>query len=409
MPEAPLVRELGGEVEILPLVQDRSTSGIIERIRRSARWKRVGARGRGRGCFMTPVWADATRVLAVRLDTIGDVLMTTPAIRALSESGSRPAVTLLTSTRGARLAHLVPEIDDVIVFDPPWMKATKEGAGPAVEQTMEQRLAGEFDAAVIFTIYTQSPLPAALLFHLAGIPLRLAHCRENPYQLLTDWVAEPEPDKLLRHEVRRQLDLVASVGATPSDERLSLAPPEAAATRVRRLLEHHGVAGPFVVVHPGASAPSRRYRPEGFAEVVRRLVLEDGLPVVFTGDADERDLVAGIGQLANEPVLSLAGETDLAELAALIDDAALLISNNTAPAHMAAALGTPVVDLYALTNPQHAPWLVESRVLFHDVPCEYCHKSVCPMKHHHCLRLVEPTQVVDAARSLLPTAHPRQA
>jgi ADP-heptose:LPS heptosyltransferase len=79
----------------------------------------------------------------------------------------------------------------------------------------------------------------------------------------------------------------------------------------------------------------------------------------------------------------------------------LLISNNTGPVHLAAAVGTPVVDLYALTNMQHAPWQVPHELLFHDVPCRNCYKSVCPLEHHHCLRLVPPAAVVAAARRLL--------
>ncbi|MGA8351985.1 MAG: glycosyltransferase family 9 protein, partial [Isosphaeraceae bacterium] len=74
--------------------------------------------------------------------------------------------------------------------------------------------------------------------------------------------------------------------------------------------------------------------------------------------------------------------------------------NNTGPVHVAAAVGTPVVDLYALTNPQHTPWGVPNRVLNHDVPCKYCYKSVCPEGHHHCLTLVPPEAVVEAVRAL---------
>jgi ADP-heptose:LPS heptosyltransferase len=105
--------------------------------------------------------------------------------------------------------------------------------------------------------------------------------------------------------------------------------------------------------------------------------------------------------MGGAPSLSLAGELDLAELAALIGRAPLLVSNNTGPVHIAASLGTPVVDLYALTNPQHTPWGVPSRVLNHDVPCKYCYKSVCPEGHHDCLRLVAPGRVVAAAVELL--------
>ncbi len=77
------------------------------------------------------------------------------------------------------------------------------------------------------------------------------------------------------------------------------------------------------------------------------------------------------------------------------------MSNNTGPVHVAAAVGTPVVDLYALTNPQHTPWQVPNRVLNYDVPCKYCYKSVCPMGHHNCLQLVTPQSVVQAALELL--------
>ena len=95
-----------------------------------------------------------------------------------------------------------------------------------------------FDAAAIFTVYSQNPLPSAMLCYLAGIPLRLAHCRENPYQLLTDWLPEPEPEQLVRHEVQRQLDLVAAVGCQARDTRLSLRVPEAAYGHAIDLLTH---------------------------------------------------------------------------------------------------------------------------------------------------------------------------
>ena len=338
--------------------------------------------------------------------------MNTPAIRALRESGNSRRVTLLTSARGAEAGMLVPEVDEVITYDPPWMKATAPRLNAMPDYIMAERLrCRRFDAAVVATTYTQSPLPAALLAYLAGIPLRLAHCRENPYQLLTDWVPESEPERQVRHEVRRQLDLVAKVGATTADERLSLRVPPRATTTVRRLLADQGIVpgAPYVVVHPGASAPSRRYRPDGFAETVRRLTSEDGARIVFSGDSAERELVARIQKQAGLRLPSLAGKLRLEELGALVAGASLLISNNTAPVHMAAATGTPVVDIYALTNPQHGPWMVPSRTLSHDVPCKNCYKSVCPMGHHNCLRLVQPAQIVEAARELMPVTAPRAA
>ena len=354
---------------------------------------------------MTPMrWADARRVLCIRLDSVGDVLMTTPAIRALRRSVADREVTLLTSTAGAQVAALIPEIDRTLVFDAPWMKST--GNEPTQDFAILDRLRdGRFDAAIVFTVYSQNPLPAAYLAHLAAIPLRLAHCRENPYQLLTDWVPETEPQQQVRHEVRRQLDLVAATGARADDERLSLRVPAAARQRVDARLASLGrtPSRPLVLVHPGASAPSRRWPPEHFAQAAS-LLSRRGCDLVFSGSPEETNLVEQIRAAMDAPSVSLAGELDLAELAAAVEAADLLLVNNTGPAHMAAALGTPVVDLYALTNPQHTPWMVRSRVLSHDVPCRNCYRSVCPEGHHDCLRRVAPQDAADAAMELLEQA-----
>jgi lipopolysaccharide heptosyltransferase II len=284
------------------------------------------------------------------------------------------------------------------------MKGMASPLTPQADLKMVEALRhGAFDAAVIFTVYSQSALPAAMLCYLADIPQRLAHCRENPYQLLTHWVRETEPEMCLRHEVRRQLDLVATVGAHTDEERLSIAIPEKVDTYVDELLGEIEDHQPWVVVHPGATAASRRYPPEGFATVARRVVQELGHGVVFTGTEPERGLIDQIRAEMGVPSRSLVGVLDVPALAAVLARASLLISNNTGTVHVAAAVGTPIVDLYALTNPQHTPWQVPHRVLFHDVPCKYCYKSVCPEGHHHCLRLVNPDQVLQAVTELLDT------
>ena len=353
-------------------------------------------------------WRDAHEILCVRLDALGDVLMTTPAMRALRESAPGRRITLLTSASGARVARLIPGIDEVVEYEAPWVKsAASLAAAPECADhdlaIVSELRARSFDAAVIFTVYSQSALPGALLCYLAGIPRRLAHCRENPYALLTDWVKEQEPEHFVRHEVQRQIDLVGAVDCRTSDDRLSIHVPAIARARVRSLLAARGVdlTAPWMVIHPGATAPSRRYPPEHFAEAARIMVLEYGEQVVFSAGAAERELVDGIRQAMVEPSFSLAGELELEELVALVAEAPLLVSNNTGPAHIAAATGTPVVDIYALTNPQHTPWRVPARVLSHDVPCKYCYKSVCPRGHHDCLRLVSPAEVARAAGELL--------
>jgi lipopolysaccharide heptosyltransferase II len=348
-------------------------------------------------------WTTARRLLCVRLDSLGDVLMTTPAIRALKQASPRRHITLLTSPSGAAIASLVPEIDDCIVYEAPWLKHTPPRESPETDHATIGKLAErQFDAAVIFTVFSQNPLPSALLCYLAGIPLRLAHCRENPYQLLTEWVAETEPQQGIRHEVRRQLDLVGTIGAYASDQQLSLSVPPGARERIAGLLSDPGLQTQrrWLVVHPGATASSRRYPPELFAAAIENLIERQGFQVVLTGQSDERELIESIQAGISQPAISLAGRLSLPDMAALLSLAPLLLSNNTGPVHMAAALGTPVVDLYALTNPQHTPWMTASRVLMHDVPCRNCFKSVCPEGHHDCLRRIAPERVVAAVLDL---------
>lgn len=341
-------------------------------------------------------WRGLGRVLAIRLDNLGDLLMTTPALAALRDSLPQAHVTLLTSPGAALAAPHLPMVDAVWPCKVPWMP----GAEGEREIALVERLAnGGFDAAVIFSVCTQSALPAALLCRMAGIPRRLAHSRENPYGLLTHWVPEIDDLRagLVRHEAERQLDLVASVGWRTANDRLRFELHDSDRDRVAARLRAAGV-GAYAVLHPGASAPSRRWPAERFAAVGEQLAAQ-GLTPVVCGGADEAALVEAA--LPRSGGLAFAGALSLGELGALIEGARVVVCNNSAPAHLAAALATPVVCLYALTNPQHTPWRAASRVLSHDVPCRNCLKSTCPEVHHACLRAVQPDDVAEAAFALL--------
>lgn len=363
------------------------------------------------------VWARVRNLLVIRLDNLGDVLMSTPALRAIKDTQPQARITLLASAAGAAATEVVPLVDEVIRFDAPWVRQPAEAAAdaagaPALGSSERALIAAlmkrRFDAAIIFTVHSQSALPAALLCLLAGIPLRLAHCRENPYGLLSDWVREPEPHTIQRHEVERQLALVERVGYRTRDDRLRFDVPATARAAVLRRLLRAGVdpSRPYVVVHPGASAPSRRWPAVDFGRAADLLGYDH--QIVLVGGPAEAPLVEQMLAAMRAPAAVLAEELSLAELGALIQGAAVLLANNSAPAHIAAAVGTPVVVLYALTNPQHTPWRVPARVLYRDVPCRNCMKSECPLGHHECLLGVRPAQVATAARELM--AHrPRSA
>jgi lipopolysaccharide heptosyltransferase II len=350
-------------------------------------------------------WDDARSLHAVRLDGIGDLLMTTPALHALKDARPGRTLTLLTSPQAAAVARELPFVDDVITFVAPWMKSA-ESARASCEATLALVRAlreRAFDAGVVFTVCTQSALPPAMLLFEAGIPLRAGYARENPYALLTDWRVDPDRELAfgMRHEVQRHIDLVQSLGVAVSDEGLQF--PVRGEAR-RAMLAKAATAGMdarrrWLVVHPGATASSRRYPEARLTEAVRLLAAEGRWQIAIAGANADARCAEAIASRVHD-VVSLAGRLDWPELAALIAAAEAIVCNNSAPAHLAAAVGTPVVDLYALTNPQHTPWRVPHRALWHDVSCRFCLKSVCPHGHQRCLAGVAPTEVVDAVLSL---------
>jgi lipopolysaccharide heptosyltransferase II len=353
---------------------------------------------------LAPWPASPRHVLFVRMDNMGDVLMCTPAMQAVREAMPRTRLTLLTSPSGDRLAPHLDMIDGTLVHRASWVKPPSawecDDEAALVRQLAEARI----DVAVLFTTATQSALPAALLCRMAGIPYRIAYSRENPYALLSEWVREQDEIRAgMRHEVQRQLDLVARLGVpAPADLRLRFRVRDEDRREARSVLQRAGLHGdqPYVLLHPGATAASRRYPPAAFAEVLKRLSLA-GWTCVICGGGEDREAIAQIRAVVGSGAIDLGGMLSLGGLGALIEGAALMICNNSGPAHIAAALRTPQVCLYALTNPQHTPWQTPSRVLYQDVPCRDCLRSICPQGHNACLREVSPATVTEAAFGLL--------
>jgi ADP-heptose:LPS heptosyltransferase len=365
----------------------------------------------GDGNMLDERWKSARNVLLIRLDNLGDMLLTTPAFHAVKEALPGARLTLLASPVGAQVGALDSDIDAVIIYRAPWMDPW--GKLPQDSQREQQVIAQikehHFDGAIIFTSYHQSSLPAAYLCYLAEIPLRAASSIDGPGSLLT--TRHKHPVQML-HEVERGLDLVAALGMTTLDDDMVLNVPDSALLRVSNMLAARGVQQekrPLIVVHPGCSMPARTYPRELYIKVVHLLIEQLGAFVIVTGAADEQELVAsvleGVPVAHQHALLGQAGTLSFPELCALIQIADLTITNNTGPMHIAAALKTSVVALFALTNPpeQWGPWHVPHRQLYHDVSCRICYQRVCPYQHE-CLRLVSPDMVVAAATELLAEA-----
>jgi ADP-heptose:LPS heptosyltransferase len=205
------------------------------------------------------------------------------------------------------------------------------------------------------------------------------------------------------HEVERGLDLVGGLGVPPAGRDLVLRPRVDDRTTMAEFVATLGRQNrPVVAIHPGCSCPARTYPADRFALLADAVQEELGARVVWTGSAAEVGLIERIQSTMKRPGLSLAGQTDLSRLAALLAASDVAITSNTGPMHLAAAVKTPVVALFALTNPPHEwrPWAVAHRLLNRPVSCEICYHRVCPF-HQECLRDVPIADGVQAVADLL--------
>lgn len=337
---------------------------------------------------------------------MGDLIMSTPALKALKET-FLCHITVLTSTMAQHIAGYIPVIDEVIISDLPWVKANGFHAGTGLIELADKLRSYQFDAAIIFTVYSQSALPAAMLCMMAGIPKRLAYCRENPYDLLTHWLPDKEPYSFVQHQVQRDLNLAAVTGATTGDDSLLVDVNVHDRLNTRHKLQQAGIdpTKDYIIFHPGVSEEKRKYPVEGWV-ALGKLVANTGLPILLTGTAKESDLTGAIATGIGDNALDMAGRLGTGEFIALTDAAAGIVSVNTATIHIAAARQTPVIVLYALTNPQHTPWKVSGKIFPFNVADGLHSKNeviayVCNNRMVQQPALPQPAEIAKALETLL--------
>ncbi|MCW2569430.1 MAG: glycosyl transferase, family 9 [Mycobacterium sp.] len=331
-----------------------------------------------------------TRVLVARLDSDGDVLLAGPAVRAVA-AGARE-LTLLCGPAGRQAAALLPGVDRVLEWAAPWIQAEPAPVRAAdVDRLVGAVRAARIEAAVVLTSFHQSALPLALLLRLAGVGHLTAISEDYPGSLLDVRHHVPE----LIPEPERALSVAAAAG-------FGLPPGDDGRLRVRGPLpdvDHLVGTGAYVVVHPGATVPARACPPALAAEVVRTLAGQ-GRRVVVTGGPAERPLTA---QAAGADGTDLGGRTSFAELAAVLAGADAVVVGNTGPAHLAAAVGTPVVSLFAPTVPYEKwrPYGVATvRLGDQQAACRGTRARICPVPGHPCLATVSAADVVGAVAEL---------
>ncbi len=334
------------------------------------------------------------RVLVVRPDGMGDVLLTGPAVRAIAAGGAE--VTFLAGPAGTAAAGLLPGVGSVLTWEAPWIAPDPGPFDPDSVWSLASLVrAAHPEAAVIFTSFHQSALPTALVLRMAGAPSIAAISEDYPGALLDvrHRVDDDQP------EVERNLSLAQAAGfSLPAGDagRLAITSGRPGSADVAGCPD-----GRYVVVHARASVPARAPSPDRAAAIAGALA-GAGHRVVVTGSAADAPVTAGI--CAQTPgAVDLGGRTGLRALAAVLAGADVVVAPNTGAAHLAAAVGTPVVSLFAPVVPavRWAPYGVPYRLLGQpDAACAGTRARICPVPGHPCLDSIEPAEVVAAVAEL---------
>jgi ADP-heptose:LPS heptosyltransferase len=323
-------------------------------------------------------WAALRRILVVRPDNVGDVVMCGPALRSLRRAAPSARIDVLASPAGAAVVPLLPWVDDTVVASVSWQQLDPTAVTGEDDSVLIRRIAARhYDAAVVLTSFSQSPWPAAYLCRLAGVPVRVGMSKEFGGSGLTHWVPAPADDM---HQVDRALHMLSRVGVAPAGAGLALAVPEAARTAARTALNRAGLppGERYALLLPGASCRSRRY-PASRLAACARILTHAGLRTVVAGTAREATLVAEVAR-SDPRIVAVSGELDVPGLAAAVDHAAVVVCNNSAGAHLASAFGTPVVVLFAGTEQvrQYQPRFTPAAVMTVPTACAPCRQLRCP-------------------------------
>ena len=337
------------------------------------------------------------RILVVRTDRLGDVILTLPMLALLRSRYPDAYLGMLLSRYTGEIVRNHPHVNVLL-----WNDEAGQPR-PAVDIIREIR-AQKFDA--VFLVHPTPRL--AWIMARAGIPVRIGTGYRYYSVLLTHRVFEHRKDAR-HHELEYNLRLLSALDPSLSVDGVSpefgiVLPPEAVRV-VDRLLSEKGVASGerFAVLHPGSGGSARNWPVERFGALGQKLAKERGVRVIVTGGRGEEESVARVAAAAGDHAIPLCGVLTLPELGALYVRASLVVANSTGPLHLAAALGTPVVGIYPQLTPMSparwGPYTDKKRVLVPDAPadCRLCRNG----ERCACLESITIDQVYEASLSFL--------
>ncbi len=335
------------------------------------------------------------RILIIQTAFIGDVILSTPLVKFLRKTLPNSFISFLLIPETKNVLENNPHLNEVLVYD----KRKKRGIGSFLQIRTKIR-ERRFDLAVI----PHRSLRSALLAYLSGIPERIGFDKSAGSFLFTHKVVYP----LNVHEVDRNLALLSDFSYHLTDTTPELFPSSGDFSCARKLLFDSGIReeDKIVGVAPGSVWATKRWLPVRFAEVSQLLMEKAGVKVVFLGSEDDRRLCQGIADMMKDKPAILAGKTDILQSAAIISFCEVILSNDSAPVHIASAMRRPVVAIFGSTIPEFgfAPYGKGHVVIQRKMDCRPCGihgREKCPQKHFRCMKDITTEEVFQAILSRL--------
>jgi lipopolysaccharide heptosyltransferase II len=344
------------------------------------------------------------RVLLLRLERIGDLLMVLEAIRDARAAWPDADIDLAVGSWNEPLAKLIPGVTRLQVADAPWLARDSGASWRALVTRARAWRARHYDVVVNF----EPDIRSNALAWISGARRRVGYWTGGGGAFMTDagayapkTHASDNARRLVAKAAGRSLD-----SARPADVQ-RLTPPDEAVARATAIL---GAARrPLVGVHASGGRESKQWHLDRFASVARRLAAERGATIVLTGSPGDREMVDDVRRQigAGVPVVDAAGTLDLPSLAALLGRLDVLVTGDTGPMHLAAAMGTPVVALFGPSHVErYGPLAQHKRILRVDLPCSPCGQVRLPPERCRghvpdCMDGIQVDAVVQAAGELL--------
>jgi heptosyltransferase-2 len=337
------------------------------------------------------------RILIVRTDRIGDVLLSTPVIKAVRENYPDGYIAMMIRPYARDIVNGNPYLDELLIYDKDgihksWFSSLKFGLNLKKKS---------FDLAIVLHPTNR----VHIITFLARIPKRIGYDKKFGFLLTQKLPDEKRFGK--KHESEYALDMIRTLGMEVKDKSLFMPIKKESEEYIERLLQDSGVTGQdiLVAIHPGASCPSKRWPPERFAQVVDKLIQDYKLKVVIISSPEQVSIAQKVIQsMSNRPV-DLCGKTTLSQLASLLKRCALFISNDSGPVHIASSVGTPVVDIFGrneagLSPIRWGPLGKNDAVLHKEVGCIECLAHNC-QKNFACLKAIRMDEVYQVTYNIL--------